>query len=442
MSRWVHQSLLIQMPLPNARPRAKQNTELAELLGSAHSADEAEEDTASEASRGNDGDAEACAEVEMQDNVAPPKPPARKPEDGPLPRARAWVRMPRQGMCSEAWLTILNSLTPGKIVLVTPFGFQAGLLMATLRYNQPRYGLSKCVTVIFHPGSKQAEASMLQDGTRTKDARKALAGHIADHTIMTVVEAYEQYIGAAERIATRATLSNTKNVALVTTGRRLLKRNSSHADGAGGGGRINNVIMLTSNDKKDQLLVLPDHVDNEDSDNDDGQSPCDVLSSEVVSKRNQSALTKVGVKVQRSSYDAAGNGLFAARNLAKGTEIGVKGPIFSDKAAAESFIESLPPISAASFVQRVIHLRVGVCSTPPEAESRFMVMALVARNSRLKLALRFAFQTLRFETRVSVCVSFCVSRDVACDPCVFSYAFQKRVWNSAFRVSGAGLLRS
>ena len=86
-----------------------------------------------------------------------------------------------------------------------------------------------------------------------------------------------------------------------------------------------------------------------------------------------------------------------------------------------------------------------------------LVLSLVARNSRLKLALRFAFQTLRFETRVSGCVSFCVSRNVACDPCVsgimwdsmdrafhvlrfilrftecrmrslrFSYAFQKRV---------------
>ena len=81
----------------------------------------------------------------------------------------------------------------------------------------------------------------------------------------------------------------------------------------------------------------------EDSDDDASGGTAFSMDSRIVSLRNVSSIAKYGVHIKASLVKKdAGSGLFAARDLASGHEILVKGPIFETEESLHTWIAEQP----------------------------------------------------------------------------------------------------
>ena len=144
--------ILTELPLPRRQQCARSNVD--DLLGGCNEAPDGDSNDASSVSE-DDGDSE---------DEAPPK--IRKvetplaPTQGQGENSMGKVRPARQGLASQAWLSLFNTTTPSTVIIAAPITFQAGLLVAIMQYNDSQFGLGACqlVACCVEPPPAQTES--------------------------------------------------------------------------------------------------------------------------------------------------------------------------------------------------------------------------------------------------------------------------------------------
>ena len=98
-------------------------------------------------------------------------------------------RAVKNGMNQDAWVQFYNAADPGAIVLVKPFHWQGGALLAALTYNDQRLAISQAPLFLFHPGPS---------------ARERGNAHVADHVLAMVTAHYRNLFFLAKTWRKRA----------------------------------------------------------------------------------------------------------------------------------------------------------------------------------------------------------------------------------------------
>ncbi|MCP4242245.1 MAG: hypothetical protein GY772_16950 [bacterium] len=122
--------------------------------------------------------------------------------------------------------------------------------------------------------------------------------------------------------------------------------------------RVTKFITIPLNQgRKGQPFPAVTKTSDEDSDTEAAGGNSSDLSAEVLTKRNTIAMRKSGMKVLVShAKPKPGNGLFAAKPLSAGVELPVKGPWFDTVQAAEEWLGTLHPVTAASTARKVVQV--------------------------------------------------------------------------------------
>ena len=270
-------------------------------------------------------------------------------------------------MSAELWLQIFEKLNPKKIVLTTPFHFQAGIIMGVLRYNDKRFGLPATTLVLFHPG---AEEDGVSKGNALK--RKRQTAHIADHTLERVCIAYQKIRSATVSIGKRALLRKASNAPEAISPKG---KDPAAELGTEDSVKVVKVITLIGNVGKGKVLLTRPvrEVPQPDSDDDDGNSSSRVHEQSILSKRNSSVMAKYNVKVQAST-PASGYGLFASAPLLANFEIPMKGPWFRSSSEVQKYLADVHPVTAAAWSKRVVRVQVSPLQDAKEDEFLYKVI--------------------------------------------------------------------
>ena len=302
------------------------------LMGCVDEPEENNNDAESNISEGSEVEEEAVADntpvaTRQHDSAQPPPASVQDATTAKNSWARAW----RHGPHSDTWTAVLTSFSPQQVLCVRSFQWSAGLLMAVLRYNDSRFGLSRVQFHGFHPHGT---------ADRPSQAKVALAAHIADHMLERVASAYADY-------------RETVNKSIGLRSGRLLKRTASEGGGTvplasalplvkGSPGGVAGVpdgdifvskfITVPGNfGPRAVLLTKAQELSTEDSDTEPcgGDSAC--VDNSVLGKRNSAAMEKFGVKISKATANRMGQdvdvgfGVYADRDLAAGTTWPIKG---------------------------------------------------------------------------------------------------------------------
>ncbi len=379
-SCWVRERFLT--PLGTRASKAKERAVGDELLGGGASAQDSGDDEASSVS--------SAEEEEAAERDGEAEGVTKKESNGPVPRAASrWkIRAMRQGLPSAAWMAVLSSCDPCRVVLAGPITFQAGLVLAVLKYNDTRFGLGSCPLVAFCAGCQRPACGEAWSPKRVKSWQ---ATHLAYHTVDRALHAY-----AASRLAASqanhtsavpvpvkplkpvrhdalkrvSSDDGTKALALAASQGAPVASNADHPSTV----PVTKIITLAGNTGASPALFgIPAGGEPEpDSDDPDGTNPSADMSQACLSKRNSRFLTKYQLKVQASS-ESTGNGLFAINPTAIGTELPVKGPWFRNREEVETFLQSLHAETASMLSTRVVRI---FLKTPGQdaADPRFKVV--------------------------------------------------------------------
>jgi hypothetical protein len=265
-------------------------------------------------------------------------PPLQTQASSRLTANSAW----RNGMHSDAWAAIIGGLSPSVVVLVTALHTQPGLILGSLTHNDKRFGVPQCPLVCFHPHGSLNMSHHDEPAYQRKCDR---AAHAADHVLKIMYTYCVNFHDGVKRV-TRPRVGPTQ---------RKLTRSASHAsvDEVGDGtadGAISYLdllplkyIQVPGNHGRNGVTCTIAGRSDEDSDDDASGGTAFSMDSRIVSLRNVSAISKYGVHIKASLVKKdAGSGLFAARDLASGHEIQVKGPIFETVESLHTWIAEQP----------------------------------------------------------------------------------------------------
>ena len=259
----------------------------------------------------------------------------------------AWVRPYRQGMETDTWLSVLDAIVPTKLILVSPLQWHPGLIMAALRYNDARYGLTKCPLVVFHPYHPNAPP-VLETGGPKRKLDLVAAAHLADHTLERVQAEYVAlHLSKVRQEASRAQLG-TSGLAEASAPAVLPSMGSSSGTQASSqgapepaapaGNLVNAFITVPGNFGKSGVHYPVPATSTEDSDTEACGGNSADLSARVLHLRNASAMRKYKLKVTASQHVKAGNGLHATADLEMGEQWPVKGPWFETVAGVSAWL--------------------------------------------------------------------------------------------------------
>ncbi len=274
------------------------------------------------------------------------------------------LRPSRQGLNSQAWLSLLNLLAPGRVVLAGPLTFHGGLVVAVMQHNDSRLGLGPCPLVAFSaevPPKAMCEWS-------SKHVKWWQAAHLCLHTVDAALQGYALARHKAMTSNTGLCVGVPAQKTLGGFVRRMLKREGSNTAGSGAAA-LPEVSLAPPQGMVISKFIQPqgnfgvghapfrrpvDDKPQADSD-DDGHTPSNDMAQTTMMARNQRYFQKHSVKVQLSS-DSSVHGLFAVADLAAETQMPVKGPWFETLKQVQEFLSPLPDEVRTMLMSRLVRV--------------------------------------------------------------------------------------